>query len=118
MTIIDPSAVFGDVKVGPGESATSVDTCTFTVDRSEAIDPRAIAWHVTAELFETNAKMEHTLSAALPLEQPTGFNGLRTLAKKWLWQGTAGGIAEDNIQDGTVNLLDFARLASSWLGSE
>jgi formylglycine-generating enzyme required for sulfatase activity len=44
MTIIDPHVTFGDAEIGPGESATSIDTCTFTVDRSEPINPVEIIW--------------------------------------------------------------------------
>jgi len=45
MTIIDPHVTFGDARIGPGESAASIDTCTFTVDRSEPINPVEIIWH-------------------------------------------------------------------------
>ena len=49
MTIIDPHITFGDAEIAPGESATAIDTCTFTVDRSIAIDPLEIVWrYVTA----------------------------------------------------------------------
>ncbi len=46
MTIIDPHVTFGDARIGPGESATSIDTCTFTVDRSEPINPVEVIWHL------------------------------------------------------------------------
>jgi hypothetical protein len=118
MTIIKPNVSFGGAVIRPGESATSVDTCTFRVDRSEAIDPAEIIWHVTAELADSGVKMEHTLSSRLSLgPEPVGFDGLREIAAQWLWRGPAGGIEEDSVQDGTVNLLDFARLANNWLGS-
>jgi formylglycine-generating enzyme required for sulfatase activity len=45
MTITDPHVSFGGAEIGPGESATSIDTCTFTVDRSEPINPVEIVWH-------------------------------------------------------------------------
>jgi len=49
MTIIDPHVTFGDAQIGPGESAASIDTCTFTVDRSRPINPVEIIWrYVTA----------------------------------------------------------------------
>jgi formylglycine-generating enzyme required for sulfatase activity len=49
MTIIDPHVTFGEAEIGPGESAASIDTCTFTVDRSEPINPLEIIWrYVTA----------------------------------------------------------------------
>ncbi len=119
MTIIQPDVTFGDIEVAAGESAASVDTCTFKVDRSQAIDPAEIIWHVTAELADSGVKMEHTLSSRLALDpEPVGFDGLREIAAQWLWRGPAGGIEEDSVQDGTVNLLDFARLANNWLGSQ
>jgi len=46
MTIIDPHVTFGDAQIGPGESAASIDTCSFTVDRSEPINPVEIIWHL------------------------------------------------------------------------
>jgi len=49
MTIIDPHVSFGDAQIGPGESAAGIDTCTFTVDRSEPINPLEVIWrYVTA----------------------------------------------------------------------
>jgi len=44
MTIIDPHVTFGDAQIGPGESAASIDTSTFTVDRSRPINPVEIIW--------------------------------------------------------------------------
>ena len=44
MTIIDPHVTFGGAQIGPGESAASIDTCTFTVDRSILIDPNEVIW--------------------------------------------------------------------------
>jgi len=46
MTIIDPHVSFGDAQIDPGESAASIDTCTFTVDRSEPINRAEIIWHL------------------------------------------------------------------------
>ena len=49
MTVIDPHVSFGGAPIEPGESAAGIDTCTFTVDRSQAIDPAEIIWrYVTA----------------------------------------------------------------------
>lgn len=45
MTIINPHVTFGDAEIGPGESAISIDTCTFKVDRSVPVDPVEIIWH-------------------------------------------------------------------------
>jgi len=46
MTIIDPHVTFGDAQIGPGESATSIDTCIFTVERSRPINPVEVIWHL------------------------------------------------------------------------
>jgi len=46
MTIIDPHVTFGDAQIAPGESGTSIDTCTFTVDRSELINAIEVIWHL------------------------------------------------------------------------
>jgi len=115
MTIIEPNVSFSDAGLGPGESITSVDTCTFTVDRSEAVNQAEIIWHVTAELADTGAKMEHTISTALPPDPQTGFDGLKEIAEQWLWRGPAGGIDADSVADGTVNLADFAKFADGWI---
>jgi formylglycine-generating enzyme required for sulfatase activity len=49
MTIIDPYVSFADAQISPGESVASIDTCAFTVDRSEPINPLEIIWrYVTA----------------------------------------------------------------------
>ena len=47
-----------------------------------------------------------------------GFERLVDLGSNWLWSGPEGGVGGDLYQDGTVNLLDFARLANAWLGNE
>jgi len=118
MTIVDPEVNFSGAEIAARASARSVDTCTFRVDRAEAIDPAGIIWRVTAELTDTGAKMEHTLTSLLALDPPRSaaadFEGLAALADNWLWVGTPGGIDEDTIPDGRVNLADFARLAQQW----
>jgi hypothetical protein len=115
MTIIDSEVSFSDSDIPPGASARSVDTCTFTVDRAEAIDPAGIIWRVTAELADTGAKTEHTLTSMPPVGPPeTGFEYLARLAEQWLWVGAPAGVEEDTIPDGTVNLADFARFADNW----
>jgi len=45
MTIIDPHVSFGDAQIGPSQTAASLDTCVFTVDRSDPINPVEIVWH-------------------------------------------------------------------------
>jgi len=119
MTIINPEVSFSDAEIPAGASARSVDTCTFTVDRAEAIDPAGIIWRVTAELADTGAKMEHTLASIPPVGPPeTRFEYLAGLAEQWLWVGTPGGIEEDTVPDGSVNLADFAEFAANWRGTE
>jgi hypothetical protein len=119
MTIVDSEVSLGNAEIPAGESAKSVDTCTFRVDRAEAIDPAGIIWRVTAELADTGEKMEHTLASMPPVGQPeTGFEYLAGLAEQWLWLGAPGGIEQDTVPDGTVNLADFAEFAAKWRGSE
>jgi hypothetical protein len=115
MTMIDSEVSFGDAEIAAGESLRSIDTCTFTVDRAEAIDPASIIWRVTAELADTGAKIEHTLASMPPVGPPeTRFEYLAGLAEQWLWLGAPGGIEEDTVPDGTVNLADFAEFAAKW----
>jgi predicted enzyme related to lactoylglutathione lyase len=114
MMMSDPNVSFEGPAIASGESVTSVDTCTFKVDRSEHVDPAEIIWHVTANLAKTGAKMRHTVSTALPTEA-ADFNGFKALADEWLWQGTAGEIDADAVKDGTVNLADFAKFARQWM---
>jgi hypothetical protein len=115
ITLIKPNVSFGRAVIGPGESGTSIDMCTFRVDRSEAIDPTEIIWDVTAETAEAGATMEHLVSTPVPLCPPINDNfGLKEIAAQWLRQGPAGWIEEDSAQDGTVNLADFAKFAQQW----
>jgi len=39
---------------------------------------------------------------------------LLIFAAQWLWAGLAGGIIEDIVANGVVDLTDFARLANNW----
>jgi len=129
MVIIEPSVAFGDIVIGPGESTTSIDTCTFQVDRSETIDPDKIVWKVRCEKVITGQQMELTvagvessrsasISGAFLLEEQSDFADLSAFAGRWLWTGTAGEIQEDLLPDGTVNLPDFAEFAAKWRGTE
>ncbi|MBL7152336.1 MAG: right-handed parallel beta-helix repeat-containing protein [Phycisphaerae bacterium] len=115
VTIVDPTISFGDAEIGPGESATSVDNCIFRVDRSKPIDSAEIVWRVAGESADSGERMECTSSSLVPPgPEPVGFDGLRDIAAEWLWQGLAGGVEEDKVEDGTVNLADFARFAEQW----
>jgi formylglycine-generating enzyme required for sulfatase activity len=49
ITTIDRHVTFGGAQIAPGESAASMDTCAFTVERTIPIDPLEIVWrYVTA----------------------------------------------------------------------
>jgi hypothetical protein len=117
MVVIEPNVTFGDGEIGPGESATSIDTCTFQVDRSQAIDPAKIIWWCKSEIADIGQSLQHTSSSVITLE-PEGttnnskvdFEDLSKLAGQWLWVGEAGSIPEDITGDGIVNLRDLAEL--------
>jgi hypothetical protein len=115
--IIDPNVSFGPIEASG--SATSIDTCTFRVDRSKAIDPTKIFWRSTCELEDNGQIIQHTLSSIINLEpEDTAVDSskvnLAGLVGKWLWVGKAGNIPEDITGDGIVNLVDFAELAQKW----
>jgi hypothetical protein len=122
MVIIDPNVAFDDVEIGPGESAISIDTCTFQVDRSEAIEPAQIVWKVKCQREDTGMPLELTINGVgseelesisdLAYEGENGFEDLAALAGRWLWAGEAGTIPEDVTNDGIVNLRDFAVLSA------
>jgi hypothetical protein len=75
MTIVNPNVTFGDIEIGAGGSATSTDTCTFQVDRAQAIEPAKIIWCVRCELAGTGQTMEHTGSSAV-------FGGVRERSRR------------------------------------
>lgn len=125
MTIIEPNVSFGDIEIRPGETARSVDTCSFQVDRAEAINPVRIGWDYTYYIVENGQTMERTASSLVFLEPEdiagsindegkVDFEDLAELSRLWLWKGPEGGIPEDIIKDGTINLIDFAELANKW----
>jgi len=120
MVIIEPKVTFGDVEIGAGESATSIDTCTFQVDRSEAIKPAKIIWKSTCVMTNSGQEIPDTISGMvfLRLENNAGNSkvDLAGLVDKWLWTGDAGSIKEDITGDGIVNLADFAAIAGNLQG--
>jgi len=129
MDINDPNVSFGDIEFSPRESITSIDTCTFRVNRSRAIDPSQIIWRVSCTRVDTGMPIELTIggvessrSASISSnflgQQQSDFPALAALAGQWLWTGTPGGIDQDIVQDGSVNLADFAEFAAKWRGSE
>jgi probable HAF family extracellular repeat protein/predicted outer membrane repeat protein len=115
MDINEPNVSFGDIEFSPRESITSIDTCTFQVDRSKAIEPDKIVWQVKCQRADTGMLLELTIngvsSSGLEGEGKIGFEDLAELAGQWLWVGEAGSIPEDVTGDGIVNLRDFAVLA-------
>jgi hypothetical protein len=111
MTIIEPNVTFGDIQFNARQSITSIDTCTFKVDRSKAIEPEKIVWKVKCQRADTGMPIELTCASALADDGKIGFEDLAELAGQWLWVGPAGSIPEDITGDGIVNLRDFAVLA-------
>ncbi len=65
MAIVDPNVTFGGIEIAAGGSATSTDTCTFRVDRAQAIEPAKIIWWVRCDLAGTGQTLEHTGSSAV-----------------------------------------------------
>jgi hypothetical protein len=123
--IIEPNVTFGDIEFGTHQSITSIDTCTFQVDRSVAIDPDKIGWKVKCQRSDTGMPLELTINgvASVGLESATNdstvdLEDLAALAGQWLWVGEAGSIPEDIIGDGIINLADFAGFAQKWQGRE
>ena len=114
MVIIEPNVTFGDVEIGPGESATSIDTCTFQVDRSKAIDPDQIVWRVRCQRADTGMPIELTCAGLLQMMARLVLKIWQNLSANGCGQALPGGVPEDIIKDGTVNLVDFARLAQNW----
>lgn len=124
MRIIDPNVTFGGVVVIAGQSATSVDTCTFEVDRAQAIEPAEIIWWSRCDLAATGQQMQHSGSSIILLEEDntagdlTGdgevnFEDLAKLCLYWLQDEASVDIAPPG-GDGIVNFLDFAKLAENW----
>ncbi|MBN2138455.1 MAG: right-handed parallel beta-helix repeat-containing protein [Sedimentisphaerales bacterium] len=126
MTASDPNLSFGEMPVGPGQSAVSTDTCSFTVDRTKAIEPGRIIWHCQSQVVEAGQPAVLKASGALlftptaPLPADIAPNGqidyadMAKLAAQWLWKGTPNEVPQDLAADGVVNLADFAELARQW----
>jgi hypothetical protein len=120
MTIIEPNVTFGDIQFNARQSITSIDTCTFQVDRSQAIEPDKIVWKVRCERADTGMPLELTINGVSSVglegagEGKIGLEDLAKLIGQWLWVGEAGSIPEDITGDGIINLADFAELARKW----
>jgi hypothetical protein len=117
MTIIEPNVTFGDIVFGMRDSITSTDTCTFQVDRSQAIEPEKIVWKVKCQRIDNGMPLELTINGVDSSvlegagEGKIGFEDLSALAGQWLWVGPAGSIPADITGDGIVNFRDLAELA-------
>jgi len=117
--INEPNVSFGDIEFSPRQSITSTDTCTFTVDRSQPINPSKIDWRVKCQRADTGQQIELTINGVGSSglegagEGKIGFEDLAELAGQWMWVGQGGSIPEDITGDGIVNLRDFAVLAAT-----
>lgn len=126
MVLIDPTVTFGDIEIGPGESATSVDMCTFRVDRSQAIEPAEIIWKSTFEMADGSPGVQNTalgisflnlgVAGDITGNGKADFEDLAVLADQWLKPpGTpSADIAPPPDGDNIVDFLDFAVLAQNW----
>ena len=125
MSAIDPNATFTYIEANT--SVASDDTCTFIVDRLEAIDLAEIIWQVTYEEADCGKKMQHGSSPAV-FQEPESvvigdFTGeavvnvddLTVLARDWLHSDSIADIAPAPGGDGIVDLRDFAFLVENWL---
>ena len=126
MIIVDPYVNdFPDI--GADETVLSEDTCTFRVDRSEAIETALVDWKTTYSVIDTCQTMQQTSLSLIVLEPPlagdiTGegivdFIDLALLADQWLQPPgiPSADIAPGPDGDGIVNFLDFAELAENWM---
>jgi hypothetical protein len=127
MKIIDPNVTFGNAVVGAGQSATSIDTCTFEVDRAQAIEPMEIIWWSSCDLVAAGQTIQHSGSSIVFLEEDvisgdlTGesrvdFEDLAILAEQWLGPpgNPSADIAPQPDGNNIVNFFDFAELAENW----
>jgi parallel beta-helix repeat protein len=128
MVVIDPAVTFGDTEISPGESATSLDMCTFQIDRSQATDPAEIIWKSTCKVVGGASGVQDIASGIYFLNLAifagdinhngkVDFEDLKVLIDQWLQPpGTpSADIAPLPTGDNIVNFLDFALLADNWL---
>lgn len=128
MVVIDPAVTFGVLEIGPGESATSLDMCTFQIDRSQATDPAKIIWKSVCELVGGASGVQDIASGTYFLNLAifaSDFNhdnkvdlfDLNILTDQWLLPpgSPSADIAPFPTGDNFVNFLDFALLAQNWL---
>jgi pectate lyase len=118
MSLLDATVSdFGDIAAGG--SATSNDTCTFRVDRSQAIDASQVGWRVTYQLVGSSQTLQLESLSALSLEPKLAGDishdgvvdsvDLVLLSDQWLAQRPSGA--------GVVNFVDYAVMAGQWTGN-
>ncbi|MBN1392578.1 MAG: right-handed parallel beta-helix repeat-containing protein [Sedimentisphaerales bacterium] len=129
LLLIDPNVTFGSLEIAPGQSATSSDTCTFQIDRSQSTDPAKIIWQSTCEIVDGGTPGSQLIAAGTYLLNlgiiPGDFNldnkvdsyDLNILADQWLLPpgSPSADIAPLPTGDDFVDFLDFAVLANHWL---
>jgi hypothetical protein len=126
MVIIDPNVTFGVLEIAPGQSATSLDTCTFRLDRSRSTDPAKIIWQSTCDISGTLGEQYISGISLLPLSAIPGdidhsgkvnFEDVEILADQWLQPpgSPSADVFPLPIGDNFVDFLDFALLAQNWL---
>jgi hypothetical protein len=125
VSVVQPGLTFGDAQLGAEDSAVSVDTCTFVVDRSEALDLAKMIWHSSCRTIKSGQmiKVKASGNAALQLESSAAdlfsdgivdYLDLAILAERWLCTVPEKHAAQDIVTDGIINLADFAELAREW----
>ncbi len=125
MVLIDPNVTFGDIEIGPGESAISLDMCSFQVDRSE---PAEIMWQSDYEIVDGVLEVQDIASGACFLnlaiiggdidgDNRVDLDDLDILVDQWLQPpgSPSADIVPPPDGDNIVNFLDFALLAKNWL---
>jgi alpha-tubulin suppressor-like RCC1 family protein len=128
MTIIEPNVTFGDIEFKMLQSITSTDTCTFIVDRAEAIDPNMIIWRIGCKRADTGMSIELTLAGVgfagfdnmagdITGDGKVDYEDLGKLAAQWLQTPgiPSADIAPPPDGDGVVDFQDFAEMANHWL---
>ena len=125
--IEDPWVAIGDIDADG--SATSTDTCTFTVDRSVSINPAEITWRATftveiddipriAELRFSNVIIIEPVGLAdgdITGDGKIGFDDLAIMARDWLQSSSLADIYPPPPNgDDIVNFLDFGVLGGNW----
>ncbi|TFG47193.1 MAG: PASTA domain-containing protein, partial [Candidatus Brocadiia bacterium] len=117
--------------IGPGETKTSADTCTFRVERSEPINFAQVTWKVTYEIINACSPLQQMSYSMVNFEPQdignadiTGdgkvdHSDLAVMAEQWLQPpgSPSADIASAPGGEGIVNFLDFAALAENWLVS-